>query len=170
MKHIQHLINVAQLINLKNKAQMKSKDAGKDDYDEDFSDDFDDGKDLKPVKKSMDNLKKEIGSSKKDQLPKVNPAPKHSQKVSPRGGNKLTTKANSAFSSANKTKRNKNMNRSMVSDFKNNLNNKVKMSPLVGMEMDMKDAKTKMHNIAKLRKMSNQQTDEHSQLVLLNRE
>jgi hypothetical protein len=44
------------------------------------------------------------------------------------------------------------------------------MSPLVGMEMDMKDAKTKMHNIAKLRKMSIQQTDEHSQLVLLNRE
>jgi hypothetical protein len=50
MKHIQHPINVAQMINLKNKALVKSKDAGKDDYDEDFSDDFDDEKDSKPVK------------------------------------------------------------------------------------------------------------------------
>jgi hypothetical protein len=153
-----------------NKDLKKSKDTGKDEYDEDFSDDFDDEKDSKPVKKSKDSLKKEIGRSKKDQRPKVASASKHSQKVSPRGGNKLTTKANSAFISESKTKRNKNMNRSMVTDFKKNLNSKLKVSPLLGMEMDMKVAKTKMHNIAKLRKMSNQQTDEHSRLVLLNRE
>jgi hypothetical protein len=122
------------------------------------------------LNKSIDSLKKDIGRSKKDQRSKVTSSPKHSQKVTPRGGNKLTTKANSAFNIANKTKRNKNMNRSMASDFKKNLINKVKVSPLLGMEMDMKVAKTKMHNIAKLRKMSNEQTDEHSRLVLLNRE
>lgn len=155
-----------------NNALMKSKDTSKDDYD----DDFDDEQDSKLPKKSMESVTEEIGFKGIGNRSKATPVPTYSQKVSPRGGNKLSTKLHSAFNSDidRKSQRNK-MNRSMASDFnrstiKTYLKNKVKTNPLVAIEMDMKLAKNQMLRISKLRQMAEEQHDEHSRLVCLNRE